>query len=69
MIVTWTGDYLQMIIISYLKPYTGLSQKFCNILVWISLQLVYHVTEVLQRVEGTQCGSSIGLVSVLILCA
>ena len=34
---------------------TKVSQKFCNILVYASLQCIYHVTKAVLAVEGTLC--------------
>ena len=42
-------------IVSYTNMH-GLSQKFSNILVHVSLWHVYHMTEAVQAVEGTCSG-------------
>ena len=39
----------------YIYIYTWLSQKVCNIFVYESLWCIYHMTEVVQLVDGT-CG-------------
>ena len=38
------------------KDTTRGSQKFCNILVYASLQCLYHMTAAVQAVESTHCG-------------
>ena len=45
--------------------YTRVSQKFCSILVYVSLQNIYHITESVQDVVGATVVSSIVLVGAL----
>ena len=33
-----------------------MSQKFCDILVHVSLQCVHYMTEAVEATEGTHCG-------------
>ena len=49
--VSGFGIYFSIISYIYIYIYTGLSQKFCNILLGINLRCVYHVTKAVQAFE------------------
>ena len=53
-----------MYLISY-SDITRVSPKFCNILIYASLQHIYHLTKAVQAMEGTHCSYSIMVVGVL----
>ena len=52
--------------VNYTKD-SGVSQKFCNILVYASFQLIYHTTKAVQAMRNTCC--SIMVVSALTCCS